>query len=79
MPSYSDEDRAAAVAQLTAAGYGEDKPGALKGVSQALGIPTNTLRRWYKKRSNPPPDKIVRQKELDLRGAIQREIEAIVP
>jgi hypothetical protein len=67
------------VAQLTAAGYGEGKPGALKSVSAALDIPTNTLRRWYKGRSNPPPTKIVRQKELDLRQAIQNELKAIIP
>lgn len=60
---------------LEAAGYPQTK-GALTRVADNLHIPATTLRRWHLGISNPPPAKTVKRKRLDLRKAIQSEIQA---
>lgn len=77
MARYSDDFRASAVLMLQAAGY-PDTVGALTRVSEHLGVSRTTLRRWFKRESNPPPDELVREKTFDLVAAIRGEIAAIL-
>jgi transposase-like protein len=75
---YSDEFRASAVVMLEAAGYPHTK-GALMRVAGQLGVPAMTVSRWFRGTRNPPPNKMVSEKTLDLVAAIRSEIAAIVP
>src|SRR5574341_1314908 len=61
---------------LESQGWPEQK-GALTRTAQYLGIPATTLRRWSTGESNPPPDRIVAEKKLDLAAAIRDELTAI--
>jgi transposase-like protein len=75
-PRYSDDYRASAVLMVEAEGYPKNK-GALARVSGHLQIPERTLRRWVNGESNPPPDRAVNVKRIDLRAAITSELTAI--
>lgn len=77
MARYSDEFRASAVLWLRAAGY-PDTHGALTRVAGELNVHPRTLSRWYNRESNPPPDKIVSEKRVDLVTAIRSEIAAVL-
>lgn len=70
MARYDDETRAEAVTVLTAAGY-PDRKGALTQTSNQLGIPMETLRRWFYATSNPPPPKIVSKKKAELADRLE--------
>jgi len=66
---YDDKFRASAVVTLQAAGYTGDehsRPGALSQVSNAIGVPMPTLRRWFTGDRNPPPSDMVSEKKADL-------------
>jgi transposase-like protein len=65
MAKYTDEERAESVALLKAEGY-PGRVGSLSAVSDATGIPSRTLFRWFHAKSNPPPANVVRQKTGDL-------------
>ncbi len=73
---YTDEFRASAVLMLQAAGW-PDKKGALMAVSNKLHVPYQTLSRWGKGTSNPPPHNIVHDKRNTLLDLIEIEIRAI--
>ena len=73
---YDDKFRATAVVMLEGAGYPNTK-GALQRVADHLRVPPRTLSRWFNGEQNPPPDRIVNEKRLDLREAIRAELEAI--
>lgn len=75
MARWTDEERAAAILLLEAAGYPQRK-GALTQVADNLKIPATTLRRWHLGISNPPPAETVKRKRIDLRKAIRAEIDA---
>lgn len=75
--SYDDEFRASAVLMLQAAGY-PDQLGALKKVENATNVPSMTLSRWFKRTSNPPPNKVVRRTTDNFRRALRAEIEAVL-
>ena len=75
-PKYDDEFRASALVMLEAAGY-PDTLGAMERVAGHLGVPGRTLRRWYTGQSNPPPDKVVARKKIDLTQAVRHELSAI--
>lgn len=62
---------------LEAAG-GIDTTGALTRVANHLKISTTTLKRWATGESNPPPNKIVAEKRIDLRQAIRDELQLII-
>ena len=62
---YDDKQRAGAVVMLQSQGY-PDTPGALKRVSDHLGIPQATLSRWARGVSNPPPSNVVNEKKTEL-------------
>lgn len=64
-PRYTDKFRASAVAMLVSLGY-PDNAEKLKEVSEHLKVPGRTLRRWFQRESNPPPDDIVQQEKRDL-------------
>ena len=72
-PDYDDEFRASAVLMLEAQGYPE-RLGAMSQVAKALNVPARTLRRWFKKQSNPPPDRVVRRQKGELVDAILDEV-----
>ena len=74
---YTDADRAAYVLMVLAAGYPQTK-GALTRVSKRTGIPWQTLGRWARSESNPPPNDIVHRKKIDFREAIEEEMSAIL-
>ena len=74
---YTDEARAEAVALLIAAGY-PDVKGSLVSVEQATGIPSTTLLRWFRGSNNPPPANLVIKKQIDLLGAINQELDAVL-
>ena len=76
MPRYNDEFRASSVLLLEAAGYPR-RPAALEEVAARVKVSSRQLRRWYDGSSNPPPDRIVGHKKLDLRKAIQTELAEI--
>jgi len=75
-PRYSDDYRASAVLMVEAEGY-PTKKGAVGRVAEHLGIEERTLRRWVTGASNPPPDRNVHVKRLDLRRAITDELRGI--
>lgn len=77
MGSYSDEFRADAVVALKAAGYPEIE-GALTRTAEQFNISLTTLRRWFKKESNPPPDEIVNKKTRDLADMFRQEVYGIM-
>ena len=77
MSKYDDKFRASAVIMLEAAGY-PGKDGALTQVSKSLNVPRTTLRRWFKKESNPPPSEIVHKNKIDFIEAIRTEIAGIL-
>lgn len=74
---YTDEFRASAVLMLQGAGY-PDTVGSLAAVSARVGVAGTTLRRWFTKEQNPPPDKIVAIKKEDLADLILKEAHAIL-
>lgn len=76
VPKYDDEFRASALVMLEAAGY-PDTLGAMERVAAHLNVPGRTLRRWYTGQSNPPPDRIVARKKIDLAQAVRDELSAI--
>lgn len=63
---------------LEAAGW-PNTEGALSRTAAHLGIPQRTLQRWAKGTSNPPPDRIVQRKKIDLAEAIRNELAALFP
>lgn len=75
-PKYDDEFRASAVLMLEAAGY-PDTEGSLARVSERLNVPARTLSRWARGEQNPPPDRVVKRKKVDLQKAIRAELAAI--
>ncbi|KKM65373.1 hypothetical protein LCGC14_1491930 [marine sediment metagenome] len=62
---YTDDERASLVVMLQSEGYPETL-GALSKVATYSGVPTRTLRRWFKGENGKPPDKLVRHKKEDL-------------
>lgn len=54
---------------MIAAGWPDVKGAAAK-VAQANGLHQNTITRWAKSESNPPPAKIVRRKKDDMSATI---------
>ena len=69
MPRYTDEFRAGAVLVAQAAGWkpnGESKRGALVRAAKEVGVSWQTLGRWCRHDSNPPPQKIVQYKKDDM-------------
>ena len=62
---YTDEERANLVVMLEAQRYPAHK-GALAYVSKYSGVPTSTLRGWFKARRNPPPAELRDKKKEDL-------------
>lgn len=68
---YTDDFRADAVLWLEAAGY-PDTEGALARVSRELGVPHQTLGRWYRSEQNPPPHEIVQEKKRDFLEQLAR-------
>lgn len=73
MPRYTDDERAQHVLMLEVAGYPKKK-GALYQYAQKSGIPHPTLSRWYRGKSNPPPNKIVQNKKRELKEALEELI-----
>ena len=73
---YSDDFRAGAVLMVEAEGWPKNA-GAMQRVAAHLNINERTLRRWVTGESNPPPDRNVKVKRLDLRAAITSELTAI--
>ena len=71
MAKYTDEQRADAVTLLKSEGYPE-KRGALEAVAKVTGITERSLYRWFNEKSNPPPEKLVRQKTGELAGMMRR-------
>ena len=74
--TFTDEERADAVALLIMQGWPEKK-GALTSVANHLNIWPRTLSRWAKGESNPPPDKIVTNKKSSIVDLIEHEMRAI--
>ena len=77
---YTDEERASYVAALELAGYqnnGGKNSHILYELADKSGIPSETLRRWWKRSHNPPPDKLVRDKKADFVEAIRDELAQI--
>ena len=72
---YSDEYRASAVLMLRAAGYPERR-GALMETANHLGISHQILGRWFRRDSNPPPQKIVQIKMADIVEMLKNEVVA---
>lgn len=72
-PSYDDQFRATAVVALRAAGW-PNQVGALARVAADLKIHERTLDRWAKGESNPPPDNIVRTKQVELSDLFEQEM-----
>ena len=73
---YTDEFRANIVLMLEAAGY-PNKKGALMEVSNASGVPHPTISRWARNVQNPPPDKLVHEKKVELKDLLEAELRAI--
>lgn len=67
---YTDEFRASACLMLEAAGWPERK-GAVSKVANHLGVAHQTLGRWARGVSNPPPNKIVQSKKRDMLGELE--------
>ena len=69
---YSDDERAAAMAELSAAG------GNVAHVSRSMGIPQNTIRNWRDGKGVIPPEVVAEKKEQlaalfesEARGALE--------
>lgn len=75
MARYDDEFRAMAIVMLEADGYPESK-GALVRTAKTLKIPHPTLSRWYRQKSNPPPNKLVQIKKEQIIDLLKGEIHA---
>jgi transposase-like protein len=73
---YTDEERATLMVMLQSEGY-PNKLGALKKVAEYASIHPHVLRRWWQAKQNPPPNKLVAHKKIDLREAINKELAAI--
>lgn len=73
---YTDEERASLMVMLQSEGY-PGKVGALQKVAEYAAISPDVLRRWWKGTQNPPPDKLVVHKKIDLKEAINEELTAI--
>ena len=67
--TFTDEERADAVALLHLRGWPNEK-GALTKVAKHLNIHHTTLSRWANGTSNPPPSKIVLRKKGDIKQAL---------
>lgn len=52
-------------------------PGAIMRCSNELKVPHTTLRRWFMKTQNPPPNELVQEKKIDLVAHIRHELSAI--
>lgn len=76
MPRYSEDFRAGAIVTLEAAGY-PDQKGALMRVARDTGVPHTTLRRWFLRLSNPPPNGTVHEKKLELVELLDKELDGI--
>lgn len=50
---------------LEAAGYPENAF-RLEEIASALKVPSRTLRRWFNREHNPPPDEVVRESKREL-------------
>lgn len=72
---YDDKFRSSAVIMLEAAGYPNQK-GALERTAKGLGIHARTLSRWFNGEQNPPPDRMVNEKRLELTDLLRNELEA---
>lgn len=75
MTRYTDEFRAGTVLLLEGAGY-PDRKGALAEVATNVGVPAMTISRWFRASQNPPPNKMVNEKRLDLIDVIRNEVYA---
>lgn len=73
---YTDEERASLVVMLESEGY-PTKKGALQKVADYAKIPPSTLQRWFHGTNNPPPTQLANKKKIDLRQAIEEELNAI--
>lgn len=73
---YTDEERATFMVMLESEGY-PGKLGALQKVADYAGIHPHVLRRWFQGKQNPPPNKLVAHKKIDLKEAINNELAAI--
>lgn len=76
MTRYTDEFRAGTVLLLEGAGY-PDRKGALAEVALNVGVPAMTISRWFRASQNPPPNKMVTEKRLELIEVIRNEIYAV--
>ena len=74
--SYSDEQRAQALAMLQAEGY-PDNEGALTKVARAFGVPLTTLFTWQGRAMNAVSSDIRSQQTFNLLAVIDSEIERI--
>lgn len=63
--NYPDKFRASAVVMLEAAGYPADRSH-LERIAKQLRIPARTLRRWFNRQHNPPPDDVVQESKREL-------------
>ena len=73
---WSDEQKAAALAAVDAAGADESL--AVTRVSRNMKIPRSTLRVWVADRDRAAPAHLRQEKKLDLTQAIRDEIEAVL-
>jgi len=73
---YDDKFRSSAVIMLEAAGYPNQK-GALERTAKAVGIHARTLSRWFNGEQNPPPDRMVNKKRLELTDLLRNELGSI--
>lgn len=74
---YDDKFRASAVIMLEAQGYPNVK-GALVKVAEHIGVPHQTLHRWYHEKNNPAPHELVQEKRIDFLEAIKQEMAGIL-
>ena len=74
---YSDEFRANAVLMLRASGYPERK-GALMETAKHLGLSHQLLGGWFRREQNPPPQKTLLEKEIDLVTMLKTEVQRIL-
>lgn len=72
---YDDKFRSSAVIMLEAADYPSQK-GALERTAKSLGVHARTLSRWFNGEQNPPPDRMVNEKRLEIVDIIRNEIYA---
>lgn len=72
--NYTDKERADCVVFLESLGWPEEV-GALHRASKHLGVPYNSLRGWAMKKHNPPPEDIIAEARVELRTAIENELD----